>query len=96
MMPGEYMLTVTKPGFAKATQEHIVLQVNVPTTLDLQMQVGATGQTVERDRRSSRLLTLRTRPRKRVHRTLHKQLPLDTRNVVELLSLQPGVTQQAK
>ena len=40
MMPGEYTLTVTKPGFAKATQEHVVLQVNVPATLNVQLEVG--------------------------------------------------------
>ena len=28
--PGEYTLTVTKPGFTKASRDHVVLQVNVP------------------------------------------------------------------
>src|ERR1700744_2353082 len=46
MMPGDYTLTVTKPGFAKASQEHVVLEVNVPATLNVQLEVGTTGQTV--------------------------------------------------
>src|SRR5580704_14842293 len=45
-MPGEYTLTVTKPGFSTATQEHVVLQINTPATLNLQLEVGTTGQTV--------------------------------------------------
>src|ERR1700722_19516494 len=28
VMPGEYTLTVNKPGFAQAAQEHVVLQAN--------------------------------------------------------------------
>ena len=39
MMPGEYTLAVTKPGFSKATQEHVVLQVNVPARVDAMMQL---------------------------------------------------------
>src|ERR1700677_398248 len=46
MMPGEYTLSVTKPGFSTATREHVVLQINVPATLNLSLEVGTTGQTV--------------------------------------------------
>ncbi len=45
-MPGEFTLSVTKPGFAKATQDHVVLQINTPATLNIQLEVGTTGQTV--------------------------------------------------
>jgi len=43
-MPGEFTLTVTKPGFAQATREHVVLQVNTSATLNIQLEIGTTGQ----------------------------------------------------
>lgn len=96
VMPGEYTLSVAKPGFATSTQEHVVLQVNVPTTLDVAMEVGTTGQTVNV---SAEVTTVNTSDASIGNAfTEHsiRQLPLDTRNVVELLSLQPGVTQQGE
>lgn len=96
MMPGEYTLTVTKPGFAKATQEHVVLQVNVPMTLDIHMQVGTTGQTVNVTAEADTLNTSDASIGNAFTEHSIKQLPLDTRNVVELLSLQPGVTQSGE
>ena len=96
MMPGEYTLTVTKPGFAKETREHVVLQINVPTTMDMQLQVGATGQTVEVTAEVTTVNTSDASIGNAFTEHSIRQLPLDTRNVVELLSLQPGVTQQGE
>ncbi|MBV9771816.1 MAG: carboxypeptidase regulatory-like domain-containing protein, partial [Bryobacterales bacterium] len=96
MMPGEYTLTVTKPGFAKSTQEHVVLQVNVPTTLDLQMQVGTTGELVNVTAEAPTVNTSDATIGNAFTEHSIRQLPLDTRNVVQLLSLQPGVTQSGE
>jgi hypothetical protein len=90
--PGEYKLTAAKPGFSTITREQIKLQVNVPATLDLPMEVGTTGELVNV---SAEALTISTSDASIGNAfTEHqvRQLPLDTRNVVELLSLQPGVT----
>jgi hypothetical protein len=92
MMPGEYTLTATKPGFATATQGHVILQINVPTTLDLQMQVGTTGQTVNVTAETQTVNTSDASIGNAFTEHSIRQLPLDTRNVVQLLSLQPGVT----
>ncbi len=92
-MPGEYTMTVTKPGFAQATREHVVLQINVPGTLNLQLEVGTTGQTVNVTAETSLVSTSDASVGNAFTEHSIKQLPLDTRNVVELLSLQPGVTQ---
>jgi Carboxypeptidase regulatory-like domain len=90
--PGDYTLTVTKPGFAKATQEHVVLQVNTPATLNVQMEVGTTGQTINVTAEASTISTSDAEMGNAFTEHSIRQLPLDTRNVVELLSLQPGVT----
>ncbi len=92
MMPGDYTLTVTKPGFAKSTQEHVVLQINVPATLNVQLEVGTTGQTVNVTAEASLVSTSDASVGNAFTEHSIRQLPLDTRNVVALLSLQPGVT----
>jgi len=92
MMPGEYTLTVTKPGFAKATREHVVLQVNVPSTLDIQLEVGTTGELVNVTAEAALVSTTDASVGNAFTEHSIRQLPLDTRNVVQLLSLQPGVT----
>src|SRR5208337_2747589 len=91
-MPGEYTLTVTKPGFAQATREHVVLQINVSGTLNIQLEVGTTGQTVNVTAETSTISTSDASIGNAFTEHSIKQLPLDTRNVVQLLSLQPGVT----
>ena len=92
VMPGEYTLTVAKPGFATATEQHVVLQVNTPATLNIQMEVGTTGQTVNVTAEASTISTSDASVGNAFTEHSIRQLPLDTRNVVELLSLQPGVT----
>ena len=96
MMPGEYTLSVTKPGFSKATQEHVVLQINTPATLNVQLEVGTTGQTVNVTAETSLVSTSDASVGNAFTEHSIRQLPLDTRNVVELLSLQPGVTSQGE
>ncbi len=91
-MPGEYTLSVSKPGFSKATREHVVLQVNVPATLDIQLEVGTTGELVNVTAEASLVSTTDASVGNAFTEHSIKQLPLDTRNVVQLLSLQPGVT----
>jgi hypothetical protein len=90
--PGEYTLAVTKPGFSKATQEHVVLQINTPATLNIQLEVGTTGQTVNVTAEASTINTTDSSVGNTFTEHSIRQLPLDTRNVVDLLSLQPGVT----
>jgi len=92
MMPGEYTLTVAKPGFSTATQQHVVLQVNTPATLNVQLEVGTTGQTVNVSAEASTISTSDAEMGNAFTEHSIRQLPLDTRNVVQLLSLQPGVT----
>jgi hypothetical protein len=94
--PGDYTLTVTKPGFAKATQEHVVLQVNTPATLNVQLEVGTTGQTINVTAEASTISTSDAEMGNAFTEHSIRQLPLDTRNVVDLLSLQPGVTSQGE
>src|SRR5208283_1200916 len=44
--PGKYALTVQRPGFAMVTREGVVLQVNTPASLNVQLDVGKTTDVV--------------------------------------------------
>src|SRR5580658_6175736 len=45
VLPGPYKLEAQRPGFATKTAD-VILQVNEPTTLDLQLDVGQTTNVV--------------------------------------------------
>jgi len=90
--PGDYKLTAAKPGFTTVTKEQIKLQVNVPSTLDIRMEVGTTGEMVNVSAEAQLVNTVDASVGNAFNQNQIRQLPLDTRNIVQLLSLQPGVT----
>jgi hypothetical protein len=90
--PGVYQLLAEKPGFATMTKSGIVLLVNTPATLDLKMSLSSTGEVINVASEASQVNTTDASVGNPFSETQVRQLPLQTRNVVELLSLQPGVT----
>jgi hypothetical protein len=90
--PGTYKLTAEKAGFSKMTRGNIALLVNTPSTLDLVMVVGATGDVVNVQAEVSQINTTDASLGNPFSEMQVRQIPLQTRNVVELLSVQPGVT----
>jgi Carboxypeptidase regulatory-like domain len=90
--PGIYKLVAEKPGFATMTKDEIALLVNTPATLDLRMSLSTTGEVVNVASEASQVNTTDASVGNPFSETQVRQLPLQTRNVVELLSLQPGVT----
>jgi hypothetical protein len=91
LKPDKYSLTVTAQGFATFTKENIELLVASPATLNVTLEVGGTLQqeTVSgvqpmlnaTDATLGNVFTSEQIP----------ELPLEGRNVLLLLSLQPGV-----
>jgi hypothetical protein len=90
--PGTYKLTAEKEGFATMTRSDVKLLVNTPTTLDLAMAVSATGEVVNVTSEISQVNTTDASIGNPFSEMQVRQIPLQTRNVVELLSVQPGVT----
>ncbi len=90
--PGTYKLAAEKSGFATMSKSDVKLLVNTPTTLDLSMPLGATGEVVNVASEASQVNTSDASVGNPFGEIQVRQLPLQTRNVVELLSLQPGVT----
>lgn len=90
--PGTYQVTVEKAGFTTVSRDTVQLQVNTPGTLDLRMEVGATSDVVNVEADATAINTVDASIGNPFSEQQVRQLPLETRNVVELLSLQVGVT----
>lgn len=89
--PGTYMLEAQGPGFRTYTQQ-IRLQVNTPANLDIRLEVGQVTETVNVTAEAPAINTQNATIGNPFTETQIRQLPIQTRNVVDLLSLQPGVT----
>ena len=90
--PGAYELTAELQGFAKAAVR-VTLQVNTPATLEPDDGARRRGRGGHgRSDESPMINTVDATVGNAFSEVQVRQLPLMTRNVVELLSLQPGVT----
>lgn len=93
LTPGVYRVRVESQGFASLVRENVELLVNTPLTLNLSFtQVGAVSETVTIQGGESALNTSDATIGNTFNNTQVVELPLNARNVVGLLSLQPGVT----
>ena len=91
LQPGTYSLAIEKDGFRKYEQSKVQLLVNLPATLNLTLEIGTTTQTVEVSVTTQTLNTTDASIGNAFSEAQVKELPLEGRNVPELLSLQPGV-----
>ncbi len=89
--PGTYSLTVELAGFRKFEQKNLQLQVNLPATQNVVLDIGATSETVEVSAQAVALNTTDASLGNAFNENQMKELPLEGRNVPDLLSLQPGV-----
>ena len=90
--PGNYQLEATASGFAPYTVSNVTLVVKLPSTINIKFQVmgGTTKVTVEAEaplinRTDASLGNV-------IENEQISELPIADRNVVYLLSLQPGVS----
>jgi hypothetical protein len=92
VQPGTYRLTAQAPGLVDIVRENIQLLVNTPTTADLTFQkVGAVQTTVSVESEASQVNTSDATIGNAVGGQAITQLPFESRNVVGLLAIQPGV-----
>lgn len=89
--PGPYVLTVERTGFRKWEQKNLQLLVNTPASQNVALDVGATSETVEVSAQAVTLNTTDASLGNAFDENQIKQLPMDGRNVPDLLSLQAGV-----
>jgi hypothetical protein len=89
---GEYRLEVTATGFKHFVDEGIILQVQQTARVDVQMTVGGVTESVVVTAEVARLETETAALAKVVDNRAITSLPLNTRNVYNLVFLTPGVT----
>lgn len=89
LAPDTYILRVEKAGFQIHVQQDVVVQVNRPVTVNITLQVGSSNQTVtvqgEADQVNLRSQTVSYT----VTAQMARELPLNGRNVLQLMSLAP-------
>jgi hypothetical protein len=91
--PGSYKLSVQAPGFKSETRSGIILDVNHNVTVNFQLQLGATAQTVEVKGQAPVLEAQDAITGQTVDRKFINDLPLVNRSVTDLVMLTPGVTE---
>jgi Carboxypeptidase regulatory-like domain len=93
LTPGAYRMEIEATGFTKYAQTGIHLLVNEPATIDVKLKIGSQQQTVTVTEASgAQINTTDASIGNAIGEEPISQLPFESRNVVGLLSLQPGVT----
>lgn len=88
--PGTYNVKAEMSGFKTTVRESVQLLVNEPATLDLPMELGQVSEAVTVVGQAALINTTDASMGNAFAEMQIKQLPLEARNVVQLLSLQPG------
>ncbi len=89
--PGTYTLDVAASGFQKHEQTGLQLLVNTPVTVNVQLKVGGGKETVTVTAEEPALNLVDASIGNSFDETQVRQIPLEGRNVPDLLSLQAGV-----
>ena len=89
--PGTYTLTVAAAGFQKYEQTGLELLVNTPVTVNVQLKIGGGKETVTVTAEEPALNLVDASIGNSFDETHVRQIPLEGRNVPDLLSLQAGV-----
>ena len=89
--PGTYTLGVTAPGFRGYEQKGLTLLVNTPATANVQLKVGAAAELVTVTSEIPAIDLVDASLGNSFDERQVRQIPLEGRNVPDLLSLQAGV-----
>ena len=87
--PSSYAITATAPGFGTLVKQTELL-VSQPATIDFKLTVGSTAETVDVSTTSTLNFTDASIGNA-ISNAQIETMPIDSRNVADLLSLQPGV-----
>jgi len=91
---GTYDMEAAQPGFKRYSRKGIIVNLNEVVNLDIPLQVGGASETVEVTGSGAIVDTTSTQLGSVVNERDATQLPLNQRDVYQLLQLQPGVQSQ--
>ncbi|HYL62191.1 MAG TPA: TonB-dependent receptor [Candidatus Methylomirabilis sp.] len=89
--PGTYAISISAAGFRKYESSNLQLLVNNPATLNVTLEIGTAVQTVEVSAQTETLNTTDASLGTAFNENQVKELPMEGRNVPDLLTLQAGV-----
>ncbi len=89
--PGDYRLEATAAGFAPFVASKVTLQVKLPSTITIRLQVAGVATSVNVEGEAPLINRTDASLGNVVAGDQIDELPIAARNVVQLLSLQPGV-----
>jgi hypothetical protein len=92
LLPGEYQVTVSAPGFSTASRKGITLTVGAQQVFNLTLQVGSAAKMVIQVTTEAPAVQLTTSDISAVvNENTVRELPLNGRSWTDLAALQPGV-----
>ncbi len=92
---GKYTITVEKQGFKTLQKTGNVLEVGTPLTVDAALEVGQVTETVTVQSGAEQLQTANATIGNVVEQKAIERLPLNGRNPLTLILLEPGVVQRS-
>ena len=95
MPVGSYTVIVESPGFKTAKQTSNTLVVGIPLTVNVTLQVGSATDVVNVEASVEQVNTTNATLGNVVEEQTVKTLPLNGRNPLNLIVLEPGVTQRS-
>jgi len=96
LTPGDYRIEVEAAGFRKALADKAKALIGKQTEVNIRLDIGQVSQVVEVSvsNQSSQINTQDASLGNVMENSQISQLPLEGRNLVDLLSLQPGATRE--
>jgi hypothetical protein len=91
LLPGTYMVSVEATGFKKAVAREIVVSVSLTTQVNVELEVGLAGEVVTVTATQEVLNTASPSLTNVINTRQVVDLPLPTRNPLELAGLQAGI-----
>jgi hypothetical protein len=92
---GSYTIVVEAPNFKKAQLTKNALAVNTPLAVDVTLEIGQVTEVVSVEAQAERLQTTNATVGNVVTEKAAMELPLNGRNPLTLLVLEPGVVQRS-
>jgi hypothetical protein len=96
LVPGVYRVDIESAGFKHLTRDNVQVEVQSAVRIDAAMQVGDVGQLMEVTAQGEQLQTETSALGQVVESRVVQQMPLNGRNVLNLVALVPGVVAQGQ
>jgi hypothetical protein len=94
LVPGSYRVDIEKTGFKHLTRDQVQVRVDNTSRVDGTLDIGEVSQTVEVSAQATLLQTESATLNNVVEGRQVQEMPLNGRNVMNLLALVPGVVPQ--